>query len=141
MNFNRVLTALISFGLLASCASSNQGVPSAELNASLNSTNNAKITVGKKVTATSEGTVILGVFKLMDDHKYADGVQFSGQGPMNFLDTASAIKSAAAYKAMEKSGADVLIAPIYITEVDNYFVYKTVKVTVKAYKGTITSIK
>ena len=141
MKFNRMLTVLLSFGLLASCASSNQGVPSAELHANLNSTNDAKVTVGKKVTASSEGTVILGFIKLMDDHKYADGVNFSGQGPMNFLDTAAAIKSAAAYKAMEKSNADVLVAPIYITEVENFFVYKKVKVTVKAYKGTITSIK
>ena len=49
------------------------------------------------------------------------------------------LKSAAAYKALESSGADVIVAPTYKTTVKNdYFVYKELEERVDGYKGTIT---
>ncbi|MBJ7548876.1 hypothetical protein JHC42_18745, partial [Pseudomonas sp. OA3] len=50
-------------------------------------------------------------------------------------------KSAAAYKAVKASGADVIVAPRYEVNVQDYFVYKTVSVNVTGNKGTVTSIR
>lgn len=135
------ILALTGLLALTGCASVNQGVPSAALEAKLTSSNKANVLVGEKVTASSEGTVVLGFMNFMYDDKFADGVQYSGDGALSFMDTSGKLKSAAAYKAMEKSGADVLVAPTYITQVNNYVLYKKIKVTVSAYKGKITSIK
>jgi hypothetical protein len=50
-------------------------------------------------------------------------------------------KSAAAYKAVTTSGADLIVAPRYDVHVEDYFVYKTVNVKVTGKKGTVTAIR
>lgn len=137
----KLLPILAVSALLTGCASVNQGVTASKLETKLTATNEAKIVVGKKVTASAEGQVILGFINLAKDKKYADGISYAGEGNLSILDSSRSLKSAAAYKAMKKSGADVLVAPTYVTEVNNYFVYKEIKVTVSAYKGKIASFK
>ncbi|MNC56716.1 hypothetical protein D3C75_1063350 [compost metagenome] len=57
------------------------------------------------------------------------------------LDPISAVKSAAAYKAVKASNADLIVAPRYEISEENYFVFKKVSVTVKGSKGNIRSIR
>ncbi|MDD4556098.1 MAG: hypothetical protein PHE89_02040 [Alphaproteobacteria bacterium] len=128
--------ATVALGL-SGCASLNQGVPAGALQANVYTNQSANVQVGQKVTADSSANVIFGFITLSEDSKFADGVSYAGQGALNLLDTTGAVKSAAAYKAMKSSGADVLVAPTYITEIEDFFVFKKVKVTVSAYKGTI----
>jgi|TARA_Y100001960_G_C14713027_1_gene848061 hypothetical protein len=139
-NIKSMLVGLVAVFALAGCASTNQGVPAARLDPSLSSENEVKVIVGSKVSATSEGTVVLGFMNFMDDDKYADGVVYGGDKG-SWFDTTSKIRSAAAYKAMRKSGADVLVAPTYVTEVHEYLLWRHVTVTVNAYKGRIAGFK
>lgn len=138
-NIKSILVVFVSTLALVGCASTNQGVPAARLDPSLKSENEVKVVVGSKVSATSEGTVVLGFMNFSDDNKYADGVVYGGDD--SWISTTSKIKSAAAYKAMRKSGADVLVSPTYITEVEDFVLWKNVKVTVNAYKGRIAGFK
>ena len=129
---------------LSACASTHQGVASAPLVGPLKSDKIANIKAGEKVTAESSAKVILGFITLSDDNKYADGVNYAGENRipgMSMFDSTSKVKSAAAYKAVQQSDADVLLAPVYETEVNDYFLWKDVKATVKAYSGKIVGFK
>lgn len=50
-------------------------------------------------------------------------------------------KAAAAYKAVKSSGSDLIVAPRYEVNVEDYFIYKKVDVTVTGNKGSIKSIR
>ena len=50
-------------------------------------------------------------------------------------------QTAAAYKAVKNSGADLIIAPRYEVSEQSYVVFKKVSVTVKGNKGNIRSIR
>lgn len=129
---------------LSACASTHQGVASAPLHVKLKNYQVANIKAGEKVTAESNAKVILGFITLSDDNKYADGVNYAGENGipgMSMFDSTSKVKSAAAYKAVQQSNADVLLAPVYETEVNDYFLWKDVKATVKAYSGKIVGFK
>ena len=129
---------------LSACSSVNHGVANAPLKTKLVSHNIANVKAGEKVMAESEAKVILGFITLSEDNKYADGVNYAGDSGvpgMSFFDTTSKVKAAAAYKAVKKANADVLLAPVYETEENNYFLWKDVKTTVSAYAGKITGIK
>ena len=129
---------------LSACASTHQGVASAPLVGPLKSDKIANIKAGEKVTAESSAKVILGFITLSDDNKYADGVNYAGESKipgMSMFDSTSKVKSAGAYKAVQQSDADVLLAPVYETEVNDYFLWKDVKATVKAYSGKIVGFK
>lgn len=78
------------------------------------------------------------------DTQFADGVSYGGAsagGLSGMLDPVSAVKSAAAYKAVKSSGADLIIAPRYEVTEQDYFIFKKVDVTVKGNKGNIRSIR
>ncbi|MDR1026349.1 MAG: hypothetical protein LBL47_03015 [Lactobacillus sp.] len=127
---------------LSGCVSLNEGVPSPALETRVRSAHIADIQPGQKVTGESSATILFGLFKINGDTQFADGVNYAGAGLFSSpLDSTAPVKSAAAYKAMKSSGADVLLAPTYITEVNNYVLWKDVKVTVNAYKGTIKGFK
>lgn len=69
-----------------------------------------------------------------------DGDGGGALGGLGF-DPVSAVKAAAAYKAVKASGADLIVAPRYEVSEENYFVFKKVAVTVKGNKGNIRSIR
>ena len=140
------LTALAGVAMLglSACVSTHQGVASAPMTATLESNQIANIKSGPKVTAESNAKVILGFITLSEDNKYADGVNYAGQSTLpglSFFDSASKVKSAAAYKAVKSSNADVLVAPVYETEENNYILWKDVKAKVTAYPGKIVGFK
>ena len=135
--------ALSALALLTGCASQNYSQPSAPLNGEVETNLKADVKVGESISGESSVNILFGMFKLGGDSQYADGVTYGG-GEGGFalgLDPVASAKSAAAYKAVKASGADVIVAPRYEVNVEDYFVYKTVNVSVTGHKGTVTAIR
>lgn len=87
----------------------------------------------KKLTGES-ATTYLFCFKINGDNKYADGVTYSGK--RGFLPRSiESARSAAAYKAVENSGADLIIHPNYVVEVEKFIFFKKINVKVTGYAG------
>lgn len=104
----------------------------------------ADVEVGEKISGKASVTKIL-FFTIANDKKFADGVAYGAGGSaasaLPFENPVSKAKSAAAYKAVTESGADIIIAPRYTVEAEDFLVFGTINVTVEGYKGTIKSIK
>ncbi|MBR5599128.1 MAG: hypothetical protein IKW39_03710 [Alphaproteobacteria bacterium] len=128
---------------LSACSSANYSTTSAPLSASLHSHHSAELKFNNRVSATSQETVILGLFSIGSDNIYADGVNYSASNSMNLsvLDTTARVKAAAAYNALTKAKADVLYAPVYYIQEDNYLLWKNVKASVRAYPANIVGFK
>lgn len=136
-----LLAAVSSFAMVG-CASQNVSQSSSPLVSSVEAPLKADVDVGEKITGTAQSTQIFGFIKL-GPNKFADGVTYagaSGGGLLSMLDSSESVKAAAAYNATSKSNADVIVAPRYTIETNDYFVFKTTKATVNGYKGTINSI-
>ena len=104
----------------------------------------ADVAVGEAITGQSSVNILFGIFKFGGDSEFADGVEYGGStggGLGGALDPVSAVKSAAAYKAVKASGADLIIAPRYEVSEESYVIFKKVSVTVKGNKGNIRSIR
>ena len=82
------------------------------------------ISVGEKISGTATCKTLFGFIKLESPEGYADGVL-------------GGLKSAAAYDALIKSGADIIVNPQYTYSVDGGFFGKTKKCTVTGFKGTV----
>lgn len=140
----KIALPLVLAGALASgCATHNVSQPAAPLNGYVDTGLKADLTVGEKITGESSVTVLFGLFKLGASNRYADGVTYGAQASafgLGGFDPISSAKSAAAYDAVSKAGADVIVAPKYLVDVEDYFVYKKVNVQVSGYKGVINSI-
>lgn len=139
-----VASSLVLAGALSGCSSLNVSSNALPMSGAVATDIKADIEVGEKITGTSSATKIL-FFTMSEDNQYADGITYgsgSGAGGLGgLLDPVSAVKAAAAYKAISASGADVIVAPRYTVKKNDYFVYGTVDVTVEGYKGTIKSVK
>lgn len=134
--------AFSTLALLTGCASQNVSQPALPLGGAVDTGLKADVKVGETITGQSSVNVLFGMLKLGGDSKFADGVTYGG-GEGGFalgLDPVSSAKAAAAYKAVKASGADVIVAPRYEVDVQDYLVYKAVNVKVTGQKGTISSI-
>ncbi len=108
----------------------------------------ADITVGQKISGTASSTQVLWLFKF-GPNKFADGVNFSASESRSLpsffgfssVDPFASIKAAAAYQATSASKSDIIVAPRYMLEIKNYFLFSKTTATVVGYKGTINSIK
>ena len=127
---------------LTGCSTFNQGVPSGALSERVSADHTANVKVGEKIYGESSAKVLFGFFKFGGDNEFADGVDYAGEGSSfvpSFFSPMAEVKTAAAYKAVANSGADVIVAPIYKTAVkNNYIIYKELEARVEGYKGTIT---
>ncbi|MNZ99399.1 hypothetical protein D3C78_1187210 [compost metagenome] len=135
--------ALSTLALLTGCASQNLSQPSAPLNGTVQTDLKADVKVGEAISGQSSVNILFGAIKLGGDTQFADGVTYGG-GDGGFalgLDPVAAAKSAAAFKAVKSSGADLIVAPRYEVSVQDYLVYKTVNVKVSGNKGTISAIR
>lgn len=133
--------------MLAGCSSLNTSTPAAALNVDVSSELKADIAVGSKISGTAHTTRILGIFG-SSPSKFADGVSYAASSANTGFSLISlgggaeaATKSAAAYDALNKSGADVIVAPKYTVVKKDYFFYKSIDVTVDGYAGKVNSIK
>jgi hypothetical protein len=137
------IAAISAFALLTGCASQNASQPTLPLGGVVETGLKADVKVGETISGESSVNILFNVFKLGGDTQFADGVTYGG-GEGGFalgLDPVASAKSAAAYKAVKASGADVIVAPRYEVSVQDYFVYKTVNVKVTGNKGTVTAIR
>ncbi|PAV26827.1 hypothetical protein C8D92_106194 [Tamilnaduibacter salinus] len=142
-----IVSSLLLAGALTGCSSLNTSSNPMPLAGNVQTDINADIEVGEKISGSSSATKIL-FFTMSSDSEYADGVVYgapNGNGggsllPFN-LDPTASVKSAAAYNAIEASGADVIVAPQYTVKKKDFGVYGTIDVTVEGYKGTINSIE
>ncbi|WP_369601518.1 hypothetical protein AAIA72_00570 [Hahella sp. SMD15-11] len=138
------LSALIATGALTGCSSLNVSSNSLPIQGAVSTDVKADIEVGQKISGTAKATKIF-LFTLMDDKEFADGVSYGGASASSFslggLGPVEAVKSAAAYNAIQASGADVIVAPRYTIKKEDFGVYGTIEVTVEGYKGTIKSVK
>jgi hypothetical protein len=137
------IATLSALALLTGCASQNVSQPTAPLNGEVTTNLKADVKVGETITGQSSVNILFNVFKLGGDSQFADGVTYGGSegGFALGLDPVASAKSAAAYKAVTTSGADLIVAPRYDVHVEDYFVYKTVNVKVTGKKGTVTAIR
>ena len=140
----KILATLCYALLLGGCTTVHQSQLSSPLSGPPIETNKlmADIEVGKKIEGEASKFCLFYFFCFSPD-KYADGVAYSAGNVDHrfFFDYASDVKSAAAYDAVAKSNSDVIVAPQYIVEHNNYFIFRTINATVKGYQGTIKSIK
>jgi hypothetical protein len=81
-----------------------------------------------KITASSSATYLFGLLKISGDNKFADGI---------FKGAVGGTQSAAAYRAVSNSGADVLVNPQYTLEKTTGFLWlwTTYESSVTGYKG------
>ena len=134
------LVPVAAVALLVGCSSLNQSAVSPSVNTRVDADLKADIEVGKKTTAKSTTTVILGFIKL-GDSEFADGVNY-GTGFSIGLGGAEGAKSAAAYKAIKAANADILVAPTYIVKEEGFGpFYSTVEAQVTGFAGTIKGVK
>jgi hypothetical protein len=138
-----IASSLVLAGALSGCSSLNVSSNSMPVTAPLQTDIKADVEVGEKISGKASVTKIL-FFTIGSDKQFADGVSYGGSGGgmgLPFGDPVSKAKSAAAYKAVTSSGADIIVAPRYTVETDDFVVFGTINVTVEGYKGTIKSIK
>ncbi len=105
----------------------------------------AEVQTTGEIRGSASQAVLFWFITLGGETEYADGVSFSassqsGGGQMlqqitsalNVLGKSiSACKSAAAYKALENSGADYILNPRYTLKIKDYMIYKEVSATVE----------
>ncbi|WXL25188.1 hypothetical protein WG219_18065 [Ectopseudomonas mendocina] len=138
--------ALVSaLALTTGCTSLNVSQPIAPVAGAVKTDLKADVTVGESISGKSQVNILFGVLKFGGDTQFADGVTYGAEsgGGMSLaaFDPVSSVKSAAAYKAVKSSNADLIVAPRYEVNVQDYFIFKKVDVTVTGNKGTINNIR
>lgn len=157
-----IIPLLFSVALTSGCISHNANTASAPLQVRLTANElKADVAVGDKISGQAKITYFLGI-PFGSTNKYADGVLYDGsvitQGGVynpyspqaqdffaslfslfvgNIQQEAAA---QAAYDAISKSNADIIIAPRYVLDVQDFWIVKNVEAQVTGYKGTIKSI-
>jgi len=138
-----IASSLVLAGALSGCSSLNVSSSSMPITAPLQTDVKADIEVGGKISGKASVTKVL-FFTIGSDKQFSDGVSYGGGAAgagLPFGDPVSKAKAAAAYKAVTASGADIIVAPRYTVEAEDFLVFGTINVTVEGYKGTIKSIK
>lgn len=138
------LTLILFVALMSGCATKNASQYINPYAGATKSSLEADVSVGAEISGTSSATIIMGLFSVGADTKFADGVSYSANSSgssLPFFDSVGDIKAAATYNAITDANADVLVAPRYVVDVKNYFIFKKVKVEVTGYKGTLNGIK
>lgn len=133
------LAAIPLILLVAGCTSVNQSAPSSFTGPATSGCLHYETKVGAAISGESSVTRILGFIRL-GDTEFADGVAFGTSSfSLGFSDADDA-KSAAAYKAIKKSGADTIVAPKYVLTQESFFgIYKTTHAKVSGLEGSISN--
>ncbi len=125
---------------LTSCTTTRTGVlstpayaPKAEINPIRA---NIEVDMNKNLVGESTSSYFL-IFQVGGGNKFADGMSYSSDTNFSFLFKAreNKTKSAAAYNAIENSGADIIVHPNYVVEIHDYLLFKEIKVKVTGYAG------
>jgi len=140
-----IASSLVLAGAMSGCTSLNVSSNAMPITAPLETNIKADVEVGEKISGKASVTKVL-FFTIANDKEFADGVDYgsngaAGVGALPFESPVSKAKAAAAFKAIEQSGADIIVAPRYTVETEDFLIFGTTQVTVEGYKGTIKSIK
>lgn len=143
-----IFSALL-LSTLFSCSSNmnksqNSGMIDARVQANLKA--DLDIDTTKKIQGTAHQSRLFWCIWFRHANHFADGVNYTGEGQsMGWFGPGmeEETKSAAAYKAVVPTKADLLIAPQYVTKVDSYIfgLYKEVTVTVTGWGAKIKNIR
>ncbi|MGM0433754.1 MAG: hypothetical protein ACQEQ1_03755 [Pseudomonadota bacterium] len=144
----KIAIAAIASGALAlgGCSATKVSTNSMPLTSPLETDVEADVEVGGKISGEATFSRFL-IFPIgADDSTLAEGVSYgggvtSGSGYGYFGQEVQKAKAAAAYQAVEGSGADIIVAPKYEIDRSNYLIFGTTQVKVSGYKGTIKSIE
>mgnify|MGYP006422458223 CR=1 FL=1 len=149
---NKMVTGSIvaaSLALMAGCSTTNISQPSSSIASNISAPLEADIDIGRKISGESRSTILFSLYNLPEDSTYAEGVSYTGGGAIGGGGLLSGIvgdptertKAAAAYNAVSSSGADIIVAPKYVVDVKDYFVFKIIEATVEGRAGTLKSIR
>ena len=125
------------------CTTYNISQPSAALDQEVKTGLKADVAVGETISGQSQVNILFGFLKFGGDSQFADGVTYGGESGglgLSAFDPISSAKAAAAFKAVKSSGSDLIVAPRYEVNVQDYFIFKKVDVKVTGNKGSIKSI-
>jgi len=137
----KLLSALALSVTFVGCSSLNQSAPSNALRSSIEAEFSPDIEIGPRVTGRSKTTVIFG-FLRFGDSQFADGVNYGVGKPSFGSGAVEEAKSAAAYKALQTSKADLLVAPKYTVDEFNFLnIFRTFDAEVTGFSGKIKSVK
>lgn len=104
------------------------------------------VDMNKVLKGSAQQVTVLGFIDIEKAEQFADGVTYNG-GSSGFSLFSGGIvestKAAAAYRAVAKQEADVIVAPQYIVRVESKFLglYKKVTASVTGYAGKIRNIR
>ena len=127
----KVLSSLFLLFICVSCSNSlNQSGIGGGVNVSANISVDADVTVGEKITGTAKESYLFKFFKLSGTSKYLDNVGGGGN-----------VCSAAAYDAVNSSGADVIVNPQYVRTMSSNLFTSSEECTVTGYKGTLSTFE
>ena len=135
--------SLVGIAFLVSCSSTKMNslatpgyAPKAEINAIRA---NVEVDMKKKLTGESSTSYFL-FFRTSGENKFAEGMSYSGENNVAnvFKGRENKTKSSAAFKALENSGADIIVHPNYVVETKNYLFFKKINVKVTGYAGYFT---
>ena len=141
MNLTKLAISLCIPVMMVGCSTLNQSANSEGMTSRLNVDFAADIDVGSLTKGQSHTTILFGIFTF-GDSKFADGVNYGTNKTSFGFSPSEDAKSAAAYNALKKTNADILVAPRYTVEEFNFLnIFKTIDAEVTGYSGTIKSVK
>jgi hypothetical protein len=143
------LALLAASILMTGCSTTlNKSQQSSSINIATTSDLTADIDVdmNKTLKGSAQQVTILGFIDLEKSEHFADGVTYNGGGSGFSLFSGGMVestKAAAAYRAVAKQEADVIVAPQYVVRVESKFLglYKKVTASVSGYAGKIRNIR
>src|SRR5690554_6503256 len=113
---------VIGVALLSGCSTLNQSVVSAPVVSQVQANFDADVTVGEKISGEATQSRLFGIFNFVPS-KFADGVDFGSASRV--FGGSNSLKAGAAYSAVTKSGADIIVAPKYTVTRQNFFLIST----------------
>jgi hypothetical protein len=141
VNIVKIACAAALLASTVACSTFNQSAPSQGLQSQINADFAADIEVGSVTKGRSRTIVLLG-FITLGDSKYADGVNYGVSKPSFGFGATEDAKSAAAYNALKKTNADILVAPRYTVDEFNFLgIYRTIDAEVVGFSANIKSVK
>ncbi len=129
---SRLIICLMLSLMCFSCSSSlTQSGIGGSVNVSANVALEADVTVGGEIQGYAKESYLFGFFKVA-----SSGPSLVGSGVGG-----GSVCGSAAYDAVTKSGADVIVNPQYVRKSNSSLFMSAEECTVTGYKGVINSIK
>lgn len=143
------LVLLVASVFMTGCSTTiNKSQQSSSINIATSSDLTADIDVdmNKILKGSAQQVTVLGFIDLEKAEHFADGVTYNGGSSGFSLFSGGMVestKAAAAYRAVAKQEADVIVAPQYVVRVESKFLglYKKVTASVSGYAGKIRNIR